>query len=345
MSKFSISAAPTAASLPVADRIAPTSISRPKCAALASVGVSLPSAVVDNKAISARLGVDEHWIKRRTGIRTRHIAGPAERLTDHATRAGQRALARVKLLAGDIDLVLVATATPDEVFPNTAPLVAHALGADRAGAFDVGAACTGFLAALAVGAGQIEAGRAEAVLVIGADLMSRITDPEDRNTAAVFADGAGAVVMLSSDGPGPGLGPIVLAADGSGAQHVFVERGSGTIRMEGHETFRAAVAGLTQATLEAAERAEMSLDEIDLFVYHQANSRILHAVAERLDLAPQRVVDCIGGHGNTGAATLPLALEFSEREGRLRPGHRVLLGAFGAGFTWGAAVARWGATS
>ena len=209
-------------------------------------------------------------------------------------------------------------------------------------AFDIGAACTGFLSALAVGAGQIETGRAQAVLVIGADFMLRITDPNDRVTSAVFADGAGAVVLVPSETPGGGIGPIVLGADGGGAGCLIADRTSGTLRMDGHETFRAAVNSLASATLEAVEKADVALGEIDLFVYHQANSRILHAVAERLELPPERVVDCIAGYGNTGAATLPLALDFSEQAGRLWPGHRVLIGAFGAGFTWGAAVVEWG---
>jgi 3-oxoacyl-[acyl-carrier-protein] synthase-3 len=297
--------------------------------------------VVRNDVIAARLGVSEEWIERRTGIRARHIAEPAERLTAHAARAGERALARAGVAAEDLDLVLVATTTADELLPNAAPLVAHAIGAHRAGAFDIGAACTGFLSALAVGTGQIEAGRAAAVLVVGADFMSRITDPADRATAAVFADGAGAVVMLASDKPG-GVGPVVLGSDGSGGENIVAERTTGTIRMEGHETFRAAVAGLSLATSEAADAAGVTLEDVDLFVYHQANGRILQAVAERLGLSSERVVDCIGSYGNTSAATLPLALSFSEQEGRLKAGDRVLLGAFGAGFTWGASVIEWG---
>jgi 3-oxoacyl-[acyl-carrier-protein] synthase-3 len=179
------------------------------------------------------------------------------------------------------------------------------------------------------------------VLVVGADFMSRITDPADRATAAVFADGAGAVVMLASDKPG-GVGPVVLGSDGSGGENIVAERTTCTIRMEGHETFRAAVAGLSLATSEAADAAGVTLEEVDLFVYHQANGRILQAVAERLGLSSERVVDCIGSYGNTSAATLPLALSFSEQEGRLKAGDRVLLGAFGAGFTWGASVIEWG---
>jgi 3-oxoacyl-[acyl-carrier-protein] synthase-3 len=323
---------------------------RPPVAALgtgarvASVGVSLPEAIVSSAAVGERLGVGEDWIARRTGIHHRRVAAPEERLDDHAAAAGREALRRAGLAPHEVDLVIVATTTPDEVMPNAAPLVAHALGAHRAGAFDVGSACTGFLSALAAGTAQIESGRAGCVLVIGADFMTRITDPSDRSTAAVFADGAGAVVLVAAPGRGS-VGPIVLGADGAGAGHIRVDRADATIRMRGHETFREAVARLSQCTGEAVQAAGLTLDEVDLFVYHQANGRILSAVGERLGLPGDRVVDCIAEYGNTSAATLPLALAWAEAEGVLRVGDRVLLGAFGAGFTWGAVVVRWGISS
>jgi 3-oxoacyl-[acyl-carrier-protein] synthase-3 len=313
----------------------------PEGAAIASVGASLPKTVVPNAEIANRIGVSDEWIVRRTGIRARRFAEPAERLTTHAAAAGAVALRRAGVSPEQVDLVLVATTTPDEVMPNAAPLVAHELGAVRAGAFDIGAACNGFLSALAVGTGQIEAGRAQCVLVIGADFMSRILDPQDRSTAAVFADGAGAVV-LQATGEASRIGPIVLGADGAGADHIIVPREEGVIRMRGHETFREAVARLSLATVQAVRAAGARLDDIDLFVYHQANGRILSAVGERLSLPAERVVDCISEYGNTSAATLPLALAYVESAGRLKPGHRVLLGAFGAGFTWGATVVQWG---
>ena len=306
-----------------------------------SVGVSLPDGVLDNATIGARLGVDADWIERRTGIRSRRVATASERLDAHAARAARLALSRAGVDPLDVDLVVVATTTADELMPAAAPLVAHRIGADRAGAFDVGSACTGFLSALSVGTAQIESGRASVVLVVGADLMSRITDPEDRATAVVFADGAGAVVLEATDDASR-IGPIVLGSDGAGAEHIQARRQDGVIRMRGHETFREAVTRLTLATAQAAEAASVSLAEIDLFVYHQANGRILAAVGERLGLEGDRVVDCIGEYGNTSAATLPLALAYSQREGRLAPGDRVLLGAFGAGFTWGSTVIEWG---
>ncbi|HZE05768.1 MAG TPA: beta-ketoacyl-ACP synthase 3 [Solirubrobacteraceae bacterium] len=309
--------------------------------AAASVAVSVPETAVSSAELGARLGVGSDWIARRTGIHLRRIAEPHERLDHHATVSARRALARAGVEPRDVDLVIVATTTADEMMPNAAPLVAHALGADRAGAFDVGSACTGFLSALAVGAAQIESGRARHVVVVGADLMSRITDPQDRSTAAVFADGAGAVVLEQTGGPGR-IGPIVLGSDGAGAGHIYVDRSDAMIRMRGHETFREAVARLSLCTQQAAGAADVRLQDIDLFVYHQANGRILSAVGERLGLPSDRVVDCIAEYGNTSAGTLPLALAFSEREGLLSPGDRVLLGAFGAGFTWGATVIEWG---
>jgi 3-oxoacyl-[acyl-carrier-protein] synthase III len=314
----------------------------PLGAAIASVGISVPATVVPNAEIAPRIGVTDEWIVRRTGIRMRRVAGPDERLTTHATHAAADALKRAGVTAQELDLVLVATTTPDEVMPNAAPQVAHELGATRAGAFDVGAACTGFLSALAVGAAQIEAGRSRCAVVVGADFMSRITDPEDRSTAAVFADGAGAVVLQAA-AQDSRIGPIVLGSDGAGADHIVVPRPEGVIRMRGHETFREAVARLSLATVQAVRAAGARLEDIDLFVYHQANGRILSAVGERLSLPPGRVVDCISEYGNTSAATLPLALDHVEKAGRLAPGHRVLLGAFGAGFTWGATVVQWGA--
>jgi 3-oxoacyl-[acyl-carrier-protein] synthase III len=318
----------------------PRGRSTPIGSAVAAVDLSLPARAVASREIEARLGLAEHWIERRTGIRERRVADEGERLDSHCARAAEGALHRAGVEAAQLDLVLVATTTSDELLPNAAPLVAHAIGAERAGAFDVGAACTGFLSALAVGSGQIEAGRARAVLAVGADFMTRITNPEDRGTAAVFADGAGAAVLVATEQESR-IGPVILGADGGGAEHIVVPRG-GTVKMRGHETFREAVARLSQATMQAAAAAGTTLDEIDLFVYHQANGRILAAVGERLGLPADRVVDCIAEHGNTSAATLPLALAYSEREGRLKPGDRVLLGAFGAGFTWGATVVDWG---
>jgi 3-oxoacyl-[acyl-carrier-protein] synthase-3 len=305
-------------------------------AAIAAVGVSVPARLVANAEIEGRIGLAEGWIERRTGIASRRIAAAGDSLTQHCAEAALAALERAGVGAHAVDLVVVATTTADDVLPNAAPLVAGAIGADGAAAFDVGAACTGFLSALAVGCGQIECRRAECVVVVGADFMSRITDPLDRGTAAVFADGAGAVVLVASDEGR--IGPIVLGSDAAGAEHIHVRRERQVIFMQGHETFREAVTRLSEATLDACAAADVELDDIDLFVYHQANGRILAAVGERLGLVAERVVDCIGEYGNTSAATVPLALASADP----RPGDLVLLGAFGAGFTWGATVVRWG---
>ena len=315
----------------------------PVSAGIASVGASLPETVVANGPIAERLGVTEDWIFTRTGIRERRVAAPDARFADLAAAAGRDALTRARLDAADLDLVVVATMSQDDLLPNAAPLVARALGASRAGGFDVGAACSGFLAGLALAAGQVEAGRADHVLVIGADLMSRFVDPDDRRTAALFGDGAGAVVVGPTDGPGR-IGPVALGADGSAADLIHVRRASGLVHMEGHETFRMAVSRLVEVTRQAVEAAELGLDDIDLFVYHQANGRIMRSVAERLELRAERVVDCIEGLANTSAASIPLALRRAAAEGRLATGDRVLLAAVGAGFTWGATTVEWGAS-
>ena len=307
-----------------------------------SVATELPEGRVTTAELAERLGVSEEWILSRTGIRERRRAEPDERLSDYAARAGRAALVRAGIDASDLDLVLVATLTQDELTPNTAPIVAHELGARRAGAIDVGAACTAFLSGLALGSSQIEAGRAELVLLIGADFVTRITDYDDKGSAPLFADAAGAVVL----GPGGGglgeIGPIVLGADGSHAETIIAQHHDRMVRMDGPEVFKHAVARMAAASEQAVERAGLTLDDIDVFVYHQANARITRAVGERLGLVPERVVDCIEMLGNASAATLPVALAAAERDGRLRPGARVLLSAFGAGFTWGAGVIEWG---
>jgi 3-oxoacyl-[acyl-carrier-protein] synthase-3 len=251
-------------------------------------------------------------------------------------------LSRAGVEAAEVDLVLVATLTQDEVMPNAAPVVAHAIGADRAGAIDLGAACTGFLSGLSLGAAQIETGRAERVLLIGADFTTRIVDWEDKRTAPLFGDGAGAVVLGPAAGEVGGIGPIILGADGSGAPAIQIDHSDRKLRMDGPEVYRNAVARMSESTVAAVQRAGLTLEDIDLFVYHQANGRILRALAEKLQLPSERVVDVIENLGNSSAATLPLGLAAAEREGRLRPGARVVLSAFGAGYTWGAGVVEWG---
>ena len=316
-----------------------------RAAALASVAMAVPDQVVSNATVAEGAGVTEQWIVHRTGVHERRHVADGERLQDLATAAGREALAEAGVDAADLDLVLVATLAADELTPNCAPLVAHDLGATRAGAMDVSAACTGFLSALALATGQIEAGRADNVLVIGADVLSRFVDKTDRGTAALFADGAGAaLVSATEDGDSGGrIGEIVQHSDGSGAQCIRAGHDDQTISMQGHDTFKAAVGRMSEASLEAVGGAGLELDDIDLFVYHQANARILAAVGERLGLDPARVVNSIDRYGNTSAATLPIALADARERGMLDPGTTVLLAAFGAGFTWGAGVIEWAA--
>jgi 3-oxoacyl-[acyl-carrier-protein] synthase-3 len=314
-------------------------VTRP--AAIASVAMAVPDNVVTNATVAENAGVTEQWIVHRTGVHERRHVSEGERLQDLATAAGRAALAEAGVAAADVDLVLVATVGADELLPNAAPLVALDLGADSAAAMDVGAACTGYLSALSLAAAQVESGRCERVLVIGADVLSRFTDKTDRGTAALFADGAGAT-LVGPAGAGHGLiGHIALHADGAGA--AAIRAGSDRIiRMQGHDTFKAAVQRLSESTVEAVEHVGLELDDIGLFVYHQANARILAAVGERLGIERERVIDCIDRYGNTSSATLPIALADARERGMLEPGMNVLLAAFGAGFTWGAGVIQWG---
>ncbi len=317
---------------------APVARRTPTGAAVAGLGMAVPEHVRTNAPIAERLGVKPDWIESRTGIAARHVAADEARLSDLAAAAGTAALEHARVSPRTVDTVLVATTTADELLPNAAPLVAEAVGATGAAAIDLGAACTGFLSALALAAGLVESNRSSAVLVVGADLMTRILDRDDRATAGLFGDGAGAAVVTAG-GDGGAIHSAVLGSDAAlGAPLIRVDHRDRLIRMDGLETYRNAVRRLSESTLAAVAAAGLELADIDLFVYHQANTRILTAVGERLGLDAERVIDCIGGYGNTSAATIPIALCVAEAEGRLEPGARVLLGAFGAGFTWGSVV-------
>ena len=315
---------------------------RPRLGAeIAGLGVAVPETIVANASIAERFGIEESWIVQRTGIDERRFAQPGERLFELAARAGERALSAAGATAADVDLLLVATTSNDELMPGASPRVAAALGAPAGiAAIDLNSACAGFVAGLALACGQIESGMAANVLLVGADLMSRITDPEDRGTAAVFADGAGAVLVRGTDRGR--IAPIVLGSDGARADLIHTPRATGLTVMQGHETFRHAVDRMVEATTAAAEAAGVALDQVDLFVYHQANARILRSVGERLQLPMDRVVNSIHHYGNTSAASIPLALEDARLAGDLEPGATVLLAAFGAGLTWGATVLEWG---
>jgi len=311
-----------------------------RTARIVGLGHHVPPEVVPNVDIAARIGVDDHWIQKRTGIKSRRRALPHETLAEYAVFAGRRALQDAGVDARDVDLVLVATMTPDDLTPNAAPVVAAALGAVNAGAMDIGAACSGWLAALRLAAGQVETSRADRVLVIGAELLTRITDFDDPKTAALFGDGA-AAVLIGPDGEGD-IGPIVLAADGELADRITADHDERLLRMDGHSTYQVAVKRLSEVTVAAVARAGLELEDVDLFVYHQANGRIIRAVGERLDLEPARVADYVAHMANTSAASIPLTLSLLREDGRLRPGQKVLLAAIGAGFTWGAGVIEWG---
>ena len=313
-----------------------------RTAGIAGLGMAVPEKIVTNEPISRRLGVADGWIETRTGIQERHIAEPEATLAGLAAEAAREALAAAEIDATDLDLVLVATTTQDKMLPNAAPLVAAELGAGQVAAIDIGAACTGFVSALDLAAAQLESGRAERVLVVGAEIMSRVVDPDDRPTAGLFGDGAGAAVVTAG-GPAR-LGPAVQSSDGvEGPALIYATNEERVVHMAGQDTFKNAVRRLSESTLDAIEAADLTLEDIDVFVYHQANGRILSAVGERLNLPSERVVDCIGRYANTSAATIPIALVEADRAGMLVPGARVLLSAFGAGFTWGAMTIEWGA--
>jgi 3-oxoacyl-[acyl-carrier-protein] synthase-3 len=312
----------------------------PRTATILGLGHYLPSEVVPNGAIAERIGVDDAWIVKRTGIHARRRVAPSERTSDLAVFAGRRALQDAGIEAADLDYVIVATMTADEITPNCAPLVANALGAHRAATYDVGAACTGFLAGLSQSSALVEVNRAERILLIGAESLTRLADLDDKKTAMLWGDGAGAVVIGPSES-GAGIGRVDLLADGGLGDTIVATHENGKIRMDGISTFKIAVKNLSESTVYTIAAAGMEIEDIDLFVYHQANARIIKAVGERLDLDPAKVADYIGQLGNTSAASVPLTLSLSREDGRLRPGMKVLLGAIGAGFTWGTGVMEW----
>lgn len=310
-------------------------------AAITGLGVAVPEPVVPNREIADRLGVKPEWITERTGVRQRHVAPADITLTGLAAEAGRRAIEEAGVEPEEIGLVLTATVTHDMLCPAAAPVIAADLGCEGAAAMDLNAACTGFLSALEMASGWIASGSGETALVIGMDLMYRVIDHHDRTTAGIFADGGGAVVLAGFDGDSR-IGRVNLGSDGGRGHLVEATREEAIVRMKGHDTFRQAVERLVETTERALDDSGVTLDEIDLFVYHQANSRIIAAVGDRLDLDPEKVVDCVGEFGNTSAGSIPIALDVARRDGRLTPGTRVLVGAFGGGLTWGAGVLEWG---
>ena len=323
----------------VAQRLTPTR-RRGMTAGIFGIGAALPDHVVTNGDLEQRLDTNDEWIVRRTGIRERrHLQGD-ETLADLATRACLLALDDAGRTGAEVDHVIVSTFTADRVTPGLAPEVARVIGAERAAAVDLNAACAGFLYGLDQAAALVESGRASVVLVCGAEALSRVIDHDDRSTAVLFGDGAGAVVVAGGELE-LGVGGFILGADGAQADLLYAERDERVLRMQGSDVYRHAVRRMTAATREAFHRAGRTVEDIDLFVTHQANIRIIEAAASELGIPREKVVVNVDRVANTSSASIPLALEQAEREGRLRSGHTVALAAFGAGFVWGAGIVSW----
>lgn len=316
-----------------------TAVPASEAAVVCAAGAALPPHTVSNADLTARLDTTDEWIRSRTGIARRHIAGAELSTTDLAVRAAAQALADCERVT--VETLVVATTTPDRCCPATAPAVATRLGLTGIPAYDLAAGCTGFLYALATAAGLIAAGTAQAALVIGADRLATLPDPADRTTVPLFGDGAGAVVLRrgSADEAGA-LGPAVLGSDGTGADLIRAPC-PGALHMDGPDVFRHAVDRMSTAARQAVTAAGWNLADVDRLVPHQANSRITAAVARHLGLAGDRPLSSIADTGNTGAASIPLLLARAAADGRLKPGHHTLLTAFGAGLTWGATTLTW----
>lgn len=324
-------------------------------AAITGWGAGLPEQVLTNADLERMVDTSDEWIVTRTGIRERRIAAPHETTGTLSLKAAQGALATAGIPASELDLIVVATVTPDMFMPATAPLLQAQLGAERAAAFDVAAACSGFVYALSVGTQFIQAGTYRTVLVVGADTLTRMLDFTDRGTCILFGDGAGAVVLQATDAP-VGVRSTVLGADGRGAGHLYVDGwGTGMVpsadgaavsrpfmKMQGNEVFRFSVRVLGEAASQAVERAGLSLADVDLLIPHQANIRILDAASKRLDLPREKIWANLDQYGNTSAASIPICLAEAVEQGALRAGMNVVLVAFGAGLTWGSSVVRWG---
>ncbi len=311
-------------------------------------GSALPKRVVTNAELAAQVDTSDEWIVERTGIRQRYIAGADETTSTLATEAARKALETAQMDPATIDLIILATATPDQTFPSTASRVQHALGCKGGPAFDVAAVCSGFLYALGVADSMIRSGMAKRALVIGAETFSRILDWEDRTTCVLFGDGAGAMVLEAAEvaDNGPGVLATKLHADGEHNQLLYVDGGPSTtqtvgkLRMKGREVFRHAVVNLAEVLQEVLDEVGAAATDLDWVVPHQANARILDATARKLGLPPEKVIKTVEQHANTSAASVPLAFDVAVRDGRIKPGDLVMLEAMGGGFTWGASLLR-----
>jgi 3-oxoacyl-[acyl-carrier-protein] synthase-3 len=315
-------------------------------------GSYLPEQVVTNAQLAARIDTSDEWIVQRTGIRERHIAAEGEFTSHLAIKAAQAALTDAGVDAQSIELIVLATSTPDNTFPATAVAVQHGLGINHGAAFDLQAVCSGFVFALATADNFLRTGAFKRALVIGAETFSRILDWNDRGTCVLFGDGAGAVVLEAQEQPGRaatdrGIVTTHLRSDGRHKAKLFVDGGPsstqtvGHLRMEGREVFKHAVGMITDVIVDAFEATGLNADSIDWFVPHQANKRIIDASAHKLHIAPEKVVLTVDRHGNTSAASIPLALSVARKDGRIKRGDLILLEAMGGGFTWGSALVRW----
>ena len=317
-------------------------------AVLLGTGSALPAKSVSNAELAERVDTSDDWIRERTGIANRYIADENETTATLATQAARAALDAAGIEPGAIDLIILATATPDQTFPASATKVQAALGINDCVAFDVAAVCSGFLYAVSVADSMIRSGAANTALVIGAETFSRILDWEDRTTCVLFGDGAGAIVLGAEESETGARGILAtkLHADGRHNQLLYVDGGPSTtgtvgkLRMKGQEVFRHAVTNLAAVLREVLEIAGESADNIDWVVPHQANARILDATARKLGLAPEKVIVTVDQHANTSAASVPLALDVAVRDGRIKPGDLVVMEAMGGGFTWGACLLR-----
>jgi 3-oxoacyl-[acyl-carrier-protein] synthase-3 len=321
--------------------------------AITGLGSYLPEQVVTNEDFAKRLDTSDEWIRTRTGIRERHYAAPHQATSDLATEAGRAALNDAGLTADDVDVIIVATTTPYHPVPATAPIVAARLGRTCT-AFDLNAACSGFVYGLQVGAGMAAGGAT--VLLIGAETLTRYVDPDDRSIAVLFGDGAGAVVLRRDESAS--IGPFDLGSDGSELEILWMRAGgsrepfdpiahaeaSSRMSMRGGDVYRHAVTRMTSSSQIVLEAASITIDDIDLMVGHQANLRILEAVGQRLDVPEDRCHITVDRHGNTSAASIPLALDDAYRQGLLAPGARLLVTAFGGGLTWGSCILTWSGT-